>query len=145
MLIDFGTRQNLHISTPKPFGSLHNLGSKCSTKSLSFFKTKSVVSLILLPVTVPPERAVAVRSIVGWKRTVSSASPPTLLRIDKSDATENGKDGFPVENLVEKIAAIRERRQRHVDMLARNSIGPERARSRSPTPTAERWRIRALR
>jgi hypothetical protein len=89
---------------------------------------------------------VAVRIVVGWKRTVSSASPPTLLRIEKSDATENGKDGFSVENLVEKIAAIRERRQRNEDMLARNSIGPERAGSRSPTPTAERWRrIRALR
>src|SRR6201997_2407866 len=41
-----------------------------------------------------------------------------LQRLDKSDATENGKDGSRVKNLAEKIAAIRERRERHKDMLA---------------------------
>jgi hypothetical protein len=38
--------------------------------------------------------------------------------LDKSDATESGKDGSRVKNLAEKIAAIRERRERHKDMLA---------------------------
>jgi hypothetical protein len=41
-----------------------------------------------------------------------------LQRLDKSDATESGKDGSRVKNLAEKIAAIRERRGRHKDMLA---------------------------
>src|SRR5437588_6589807 len=41
-----------------------------------------------------------------------------LQRLDKSDATESGKDGSRVKNLAEKIAAIRERRERHKDMLA---------------------------
>src|SRR6516164_1927162 len=42
-----------------------------------------------------------------------------LQRLDKSDATESGKDGSRVKNLAEKIAAIRERRERHKDMLAK--------------------------
>src|SRR6201996_8964690 len=41
-----------------------------------------------------------------------------LQRLDKSDATEVGKGGSRVENLTEKIAAIRERRERHKHMLA---------------------------
>ena len=41
-----------------------------------------------------------------------------LQRLDKSDATESGKDGSRVKNLAEKIAAIRERREWHKDMLA---------------------------
>src|SRR5437588_6257231 len=41
-----------------------------------------------------------------------------LQLFDKSDATENGKDGSRVKNLAEKIAAIRERRERHKNMLA---------------------------
>jgi hypothetical protein len=41
-----------------------------------------------------------------------------LQRLDKSDAIESGKDGSRVKNLAEKIAAIRERRERHKDMLA---------------------------
>src|SRR5690348_10570523 len=41
-----------------------------------------------------------------------------LQRLDKSDATESGKDGSRIKNLAEKIAAIRERRERHKDMLA---------------------------
>jgi Transposase DDE domain len=41
-----------------------------------------------------------------------------LQRLDKSDATESAKGGSRVENLAEKIAAIRERRERHKDMLA---------------------------
>src|SRR5271169_1749958 len=41
-----------------------------------------------------------------------------LQRLDKSDATESGKDGSRVKNLAEKIAAIRERRDRHKEMLA---------------------------
>ena len=41
-----------------------------------------------------------------------------LQRLDKSDATERGQDGSRVANLAEKIAAIRERRERHKDMLA---------------------------
>ena len=41
-----------------------------------------------------------------------------LQRLDKSAATESGKDGSRVKNLAEKIAAIRERRARHKDMLA---------------------------
>ena len=66
-----------------------------------------------------------------------------LERLDKSDATDSGKDGSRVKNLAEKIAAIRERRERHKNLLAgRTRAG--RARSRSPTPTAGRWqRIRA--
>src|SRR6201982_2415453 len=35
-----------------------------------------------------------------------------LQRLDKSDATENGKEGYRVKTLAEKIAAIRERRAR---------------------------------
>ena len=41
-----------------------------------------------------------------------------LQRLDKSDATDSGKDGSRVQNLAEKIAAIRERRERHKDLLA---------------------------
>src|SRR5277367_1836480 len=41
-----------------------------------------------------------------------------LQRLDKSDATERAKGGSRVENLAEKIAAIRKRRERHKDMLA---------------------------
>src|SRR5271170_6248595 len=41
-----------------------------------------------------------------------------LQRLDKSDATESGQVGSRIENLAEKIAAIRERRERHKDMLA---------------------------
>jgi hypothetical protein len=41
-----------------------------------------------------------------------------LQRLDKSDATESGQGGSRVKNLAEKIAAIRERRERHKDMLA---------------------------
>src|SRR5256714_7699110 len=41
-----------------------------------------------------------------------------LQRLDKSDATESGKDGSRVKNLAEKIAAIRERRERHKGIRA---------------------------
>src|SRR3954465_367699 len=41
-----------------------------------------------------------------------------LQRLDKSDATESGKDGSRVKNLAEKVAAVRERAERHKDMLA---------------------------
>jgi hypothetical protein len=41
-----------------------------------------------------------------------------LQRLDKSDVTESRTAGSRVENLAEKIAAIRERRERHKDMLA---------------------------
>ena len=41
-----------------------------------------------------------------------------LQRLDRSDATESGKDGSRVKDLAEKIAAIRERRERHKDLLA---------------------------
>ena len=41
-----------------------------------------------------------------------------LQRLDKSDATESATGGSRVKNLAEKIAAIRERRERHKDMLA---------------------------
>src|ERR1700757_3226788 len=41
-----------------------------------------------------------------------------LQRLDKSDATERGQGGSRVANLAEKIAAVRERRERHKDMLA---------------------------
>jgi len=62
-----------------------------------------------------------------------------LQRLDKSDATERATGGSRVKNLAEKIAAIRERRERHKDMLA-NWTRRGRTRSRLPTPTAERWR-----
>src|SRR6202035_2110325 len=41
-----------------------------------------------------------------------------LQRLDKSDATESSTGGSRVKNLAERIAAIRERRERHKDMLA---------------------------
>jgi len=41
-----------------------------------------------------------------------------LQRLDKSDAIESATSGSRVKNLAEKIAAIRERRERHKDMLA---------------------------
>src|SRR6476469_6623457 len=41
-----------------------------------------------------------------------------LQRLDKSDATESTTGGSRVKNLAEKIAAIRERRERHKEMLA---------------------------
>jgi len=41
-----------------------------------------------------------------------------LQRLDKSDATERPTGGSRVKNLAEKIAAIRERRERHKNMLA---------------------------
>jgi hypothetical protein len=41
-----------------------------------------------------------------------------LQRLDKRDATERATGGSRVKNLAEKIAAIRERRERHKDMLA---------------------------
>src|SRR3954466_1656529 len=40
-----------------------------------------------------------------------------LQRLDKSDATESATGGSRVKNLAEKIAAIRERRERHKQML----------------------------
>jgi hypothetical protein len=46
-------------------------------------------------------------------------APSTMLqRLDKSDTTESATGGSRVKNLAEKIAAIRERRERHKDMLA---------------------------
>jgi len=41
-----------------------------------------------------------------------------LYRLDKGDASESGTGGSRVKNLAEKIAAMRERRARHKDMLA---------------------------
>ena len=41
-----------------------------------------------------------------------------LQRLDKRDANESGTCGSRVENLAEKITAIRDRRERHKDMLA---------------------------
>ncbi len=41
-----------------------------------------------------------------------------LQRLDKSDGTESATGGSRVKNLAEKIAAIRQRRERHKDMLA---------------------------
>src|ERR1700730_17192292 len=41
-----------------------------------------------------------------------------LQRLDKSDATERATGGSRVKNLAERIAAIRERRERHKDMVA---------------------------
>jgi len=41
-----------------------------------------------------------------------------LQRLDKSDASESATGGSRVKNLAEKISAIRERRERHRDMLA---------------------------
>src|SRR5690242_19742488 len=41
-----------------------------------------------------------------------------LQRLDKSDATERATGGSRVKNLAERIAAIRERRERYKDMLA---------------------------
>jgi transposase/IS5 family transposase len=41
-----------------------------------------------------------------------------LQRLDKSDATESATGGSRVDNLAEKITAIRERRERYKDMLA---------------------------
>src|ERR1700753_1656306 len=41
-----------------------------------------------------------------------------LQRFDKSDATESATGGSRVKNLAERIAAIRERRERHKHMLA---------------------------
>src|SRR5215471_20218309 len=41
-----------------------------------------------------------------------------LYRLDKGDASESGTGGSRVKNLTEKIAAMRERRARHKDMLA---------------------------
>jgi transposase len=40
-----------------------------------------------------------------------------LQRLDKSDATESATGGSRVDNLAEKITAIRERRERYKDML----------------------------
>src|SRR5438477_7129561 len=60
-----------------------------------------------------------------------------LQRLDKSDATESAPGGSRVKNLAGKIAAIRERRDRHKEMLAELARRGK-ARSRSPTPTAER-------
>ena len=41
-----------------------------------------------------------------------------LQRLDKSDAKESATGGSRVDNLAERIAAIRERRERYKDMLA---------------------------
>src|SRR5438477_1531804 len=60
-----------------------------------------------------------------------------LQRLDQSDVTESATGGSRVKNLAEKIAAIRERRDRHKEMLAELARRGK-ARSRSPTPTAER-------
>jgi hypothetical protein len=45
------------------------------------------------------------------------SSRTIFQRLDNSDATERGAGGSRVKNLAEKIAAIRERRERHKDML----------------------------
>jgi hypothetical protein len=62
-----------------------------------------------------------------------------LQRLDKSDAIESGKDGSRVKNLAEKIAAIRERRERHKEMLAELDQTGESQISLTD-PTAGRWR-----
>jgi len=45
------------------------------------------------------------------------SSRTIFQRLENSDATERGAGGSRVKNLAEKIAAIRERRERHKDML----------------------------
>jgi Transposase domain (DUF772) len=69
-----------------------------------------------------------------------------LQRLDKSDATESATGGSRVKNLAEKIAAIRGNGASGTRTCWRSWTKRGRARSRSPTPTAERWRrIRMLR
>ncbi len=62
-----------------------------------------------------------------------------LRRLDQSDAAEGTTGGSRVENLAEKIAAVRERRTRCQAMLAELDRTGEDQIS-SPTLTAARWR-----
>jgi transposase len=89
------------------------------------------------------ERNFTRASLTQFIKAADAELEDDLERLDKSDGTESGKDGSRVKNLAKKIVAIRERRERHKNLLAgRTRAG--RARSRSPTPTAGRWqRIRA--
>jgi len=62
-----------------------------------------------------------------------------LQRLDKSDATDSATGGSRVKNLAEKIAAVREQRERHKEMLASLDQTGESQISLTD-PTAERWR-----
>src|SRR3954470_16512043 len=62
-----------------------------------------------------------------------------LRRLDHADAAETGTSGSRVENLAEKIAAVRGRRDRWQEMLAELDRTGESQISLTD-PTAERWR-----
>src|ERR1700730_15130801 len=57
-------------------------------------------------------------SLTQFIKAADSKLEDYLQRLDKSDATESSTGGSRVKNLAERIAAIRERRERHKDMLA---------------------------
>jgi hypothetical protein len=57
-------------------------------------------------------------SLTQFIKATDANSRTICQRLDKSDATESATGGSQVKNLAEKIAAIRERRERHKDMLA---------------------------
>src|SRR5204862_7568306 len=64
------------------------------------------------------ERDLPRASVAQFSKAAGAKLDDYLQLLDESDATESGKDGARVKNLAEKIAAIRERRERHKDMLA---------------------------
>src|SRR5438132_4525849 len=57
-------------------------------------------------------------SLIQFIKAADAKLEDYLQRLDKSDAADGGKGGSRVKNLAEKIAAIRERRERHKDILA---------------------------
>ncbi len=56
--------------------------------------------------------------MTDFNKTADAELDDYLKRLDTSDAQESGKGGARVKNLGEKIAAIRERRERCKYMLA---------------------------
>src|SRR6202521_2265150 len=64
------------------------------------------------------DRNVTRNSLQDFIRAADERLDDYLQRLDKSDGTERATGGSRVKNLAEKIAAIRERRERHKDMLA---------------------------
>src|SRR5246127_3391478 len=64
------------------------------------------------------DRNITRASLTQFIKAADAKLEDYLCRLDKGDASESGTGGSRVKNLAEKIAAMRERRARHKDMLA---------------------------
>jgi len=78
-------------------------------------------------------------SLAKFIKAADAALDDYLERLDQGDAAERGMAGSRVRNLAEKIAALRQRRERYTNMLAELQRTGESQISLT-TPTAGRWR-----